>query len=168
MRNVFIAGGIVLAAAQVLLGQTRTDLATQFGLPQSEIFLLPQNIKLTATYGREGKVCAFRIESREHSERAAPNLTDARFWTDSQHIKRLIADLVPENTRQGNVESRTIGLRVGEHMHVESDDSVEITRIQRSRPLLVTSEVPVADRLARIVFKRPECRDNAQYQQSRD
>jgi hypothetical protein len=154
---VSILGSIALVTAEVRAGQTRSDLATRFGAPQSEIFLLPRNIKLTATYDGGGAVCAFRIETRIHSERAAPNLTDTRYWTDSEHITRLISDLVPENSRQGTVQSRTVGLRVGEHMLVESDDAVQITRIQRSRRLLTIPDVPVADRLVNIVFRRPQC-----------
>ena len=160
MRAVSIAGTIIVAAVQAAAGQTRADLANQFGLAQAEIFFLPNNLKLTATYSHEGTVCALRIETREHSERAAPNLTDAKFWTDSEQIARLIGGLIPTNTRHGKVESRTVGLRVGEHLLIESDDAIEITRIQRSRPLLTTGELPVADRLVRIMFKRPECRDN--------
>lgn len=159
MRFVLTLLGIIFAAASGAPGQTRTDLVARFGSPQFEIFLLPQNVKLTATYDAVGNVCAFRIETPAHGERAAPNLTDVRFWIDSAHVARLIADLVPENTRRGAVQSQVAGLRVGEQMRVESDDTVQITRIQRSRPLLITSETPVADRLVTIAFKRSDCRN---------
>lgn len=157
MRFVLTLSGIILAAAPTAVGQTRAELAARFGSPQSEIFLLPQNVKLTATYDAGGGVCAFRIETPDHSERVAPNLTDVRFWIDSAYVSRLIADLVPENTRHGLVRSKAVGLRVGEQMRVESDDTVQITRIQRSRPVLITPEIPVADRLVKIVFRRPDC-----------
>ena len=157
MRFVLTLSGIMLVAAHLAVGQTRSDLATRFGSPQSEIFVLAQNVKLTATYDVRGSVCVFRIETPDHSERVAPNLTDVRFWIDSAHVSRLIAELVPENTRHGLVQSQVVGLRVGEHMRVESDDTVQITRIQRSAPLLITPEVPVADRLVKIVFRRTDC-----------
>lgn len=159
MRTVWILAAIIAAAVQAAAGQTRAELANRFGSPQAEIFFLPNNVRLTAAYGEQGTACGFRIETREHSERAAPNLTDARFWTDSELISRLIEQLVPANTHHGKVESREMGLRVGEHMRIQSDDAVEITRIQRSRPLLTSGELPVADRLVKIVFKRPDCRD---------
>src|SRR6478672_10795927 len=95
MRTVLITGAIIVAAVQAAAGQTRAELANRFGLPQAEIFFLPNDVKVTAAYGEQGTACAFRIETREHSERAAPDLTDARFWTDSQLIARLIEELVP-------------------------------------------------------------------------
>lgn len=148
----------VIFAAGPAISQTRAELAARFGSPQSEIFLLWRNVKLTATYDARGSVCEFRIETPDHSDRVSPNLTDGRFWIDSTYVSQLIAGLVPESARQGVVESQVVGLRVGESMRVESDDTVQITRIQRSRPLLITSEVPVADRLVKIVFRRPDCR----------
>lgn len=156
MRFVMTLSGIILMSAAAL-GQTRAELAGRFGLPRSEIFLLPQNVKLTATYDDAGSVCTFRIETSDHSERAAPNLSDVRFWMDSDHVSRLIGELVPESARRGVVESQLVGLRVGEHMRVETDDGVQISRIQRSRRLVTTSEIPVADRLVKIAFRRLDC-----------
>ena len=138
-------------------GQTRTELAARFGSPRSETFLLEKNVKLTATYDGSARVCGFRIETPEHSERVAPNLTDVRYWIDAQQVNRLIAELVPEGLRSGPVQHSTVGLRVGEQMLTESDDAVQITRIQRSRPLPLARETPIADRLVTILWKRKEC-----------
>jgi hypothetical protein len=139
-------------------GQTRTELAARFGSARSETFLLDQNVKLTATYDASARVCTLRIETPEHSERVAPNLTDHRYWIDAQQITRLVAELVPDSARQGPIQHSSLGLRVGEQMLTESDDAVQITRIQRSRPLPITRELPVADRLVTILWKRKECR----------
>jgi len=51
---------------------------------------------------------------------------------------------------------KTLRLRVGEWMLIESDDAVQITRIQRSRRLSAP-DIPVADRLVKITWKRPAC-----------
>ena len=143
-----------------LVAQTRPELAHRFGSPRSEIFFLPQNIKLTAMYDASDRVCAFRIETSNHSERVAPNLTDARYWIESQQVTRLIAELIPEGARRGAVQTQTMGLRIGEQALIESDETVQITRIQRSRPLLISGALPVADRLVKIAWKRPECPSN--------
>jgi hypothetical protein len=148
----FLIFGLLQAGAQ-----TRADLTARFGAPRSEIFRAGGNIKLTATYDDAGGVCAIRIETPDHSDRVAPNLTDERYWIESEQVTELIKSLIPAEARSGEVRSRTIGLRVGERMRVESDDAVEITRIQRSRPLLPASERPIADRLVRIVFRKPNC-----------
>ena len=138
--------------------QTRTDLAARYGPPHSEIFLLPQGIKLTAALDTSGGICALRIETPDHSERVAPNITDDRFWMSSSVVADLIKELVPEQARSGEPRSRTVGLRVGEHLRVDTWDAVEITRIQRSRRLLSTAEESSpGERLARIIFRRPEC-----------
>jgi len=139
-------------------GQTRADLASRFGAAHSETFLLPHQIKLTATYDSSDHVCEYRMETPDHAERASPNLTDARFWIDSVEITRLIAELVPQSARRGPIQTDTIGLRVGEHILIEADDVIQITRIQRSRPMLsATGPLPIADRLVTIKWMRFDC-----------
>jgi hypothetical protein len=139
-------------------GQTRAELASRFGAAHAETFLLPHQIKLTATYDSSDHVCEYRMETPDHSERASPKLTDARFWIDSVEITRMIAELVPQSARSGPIQRDTIGLRVGERILIESDDTIQITRIQRSRPMLSAGgPLPVADRLVTMKWKRPEC-----------
>ena len=139
--------------------QTRSDLITRFGQPWTETFLIPPNVKLNVAYGPGEHVCSLRIETVDHSQRAAPNLTDTRYWIDTGQVNRLLVELVPPTQRKGKVEHSKVGLRVGEYALIESDDSVEITRIQRNAPLLLTSKAPVADRLVTVQWKRPECQN---------
>src|ERR1700689_5427553 len=156
--------GIICAFAMLsgqAPGQRRAGFASRFGSPRSEIFLLPGRVQLTATYDSSGAVCAYRIETPDNTERVAPDMIDERFWIDSQKVTRLIADLVPEATRRGQIHSKTLGLRVGEWMLIESDDAVQITRVQRSRRLSAP-DTPAADRLVKITWKRPECESTSQ------
>lgn len=132
-------------------------MAARFGPPQWEIFLLPEHLKLTVTYDSVGSACTFRIETREHSDRVASSLTDSRYWTNAEHITRVIADLVPVIMRNGEVKASVADLRPGEQMRIESYANVDITRIQRSRRLLTSDENPIADRLVTIRFTRPAC-----------
>jgi hypothetical protein len=114
-------------------------------------------VKLTAIYGGSDRVCAWRIETPEHSERVSPNLTDARYWIDSRTIARLLADLVPESSRRGPTKRETLDLRPGEQMIAESDQAVSIVRIHRNRRLLNMPDMPAADRLVRIAWKGTDC-----------
>lgn len=135
-------------------GQTRAELAAKYGAAHAEIFLLPHQIRLTATYDNVDRVCAYLIETTDHAEHLSPNMTDVRFWIDSNEVTRLIAELVPEGSRHGPVQTDTVGLRVGEQILIEADDTVQITRIQRSPRLVKAPSMPVADRLVTIKWKR--------------
>ena len=137
--------------------QSRADLEARFGPPRIEIFALPHNIRLTAAFNAVERVCMYRIETAAHLERGASSLSDGRYWMDSAEVTKLIAQLVPASSRRGIVDSQRVGLREGEDAVIESDDTVQITRTQRTRRVVAAPEIPVADRLVKIVYKGREC-----------
>jgi hypothetical protein len=137
--------------------QSRSDFATRFGKPWTETFLVLTNVKLNIAYGPDERVCSLRMETLDHSQRVAPNLSDGRYWIDAEQVTRLLTELVPDAQRKGPVQHGKIGLRHGEFALIASDDSVQIERIQRSSILAFKSTLPVADRLVTVKWKRPEC-----------
>lgn len=82
MRCVLVVG-ILAALCEQASGQTRAELAARYGAAHSEIFLVPRQIRLTATYDNTDRVCAYLVETIDHAERLSPNMTDVRFWIDS-------------------------------------------------------------------------------------
>ena len=150
---------LILPAA---FAQSRSDLAARFGKPWTETFLVLSNVKVNAAYGPDERVCSLRIETLDHSQRVAPSLSDARYWIDAGQVTRLLAELVPQGQRKGQVHQSRVDLRHGEYALLESDDAVQIKRIQSSGVLRLASKFPVADRLVTVQWKRPECQNVAE------
>ena len=155
---VVIAFAVILPAA---FAQSRFDLAARFGKPWTETFLVLSNVKVNAAYGPDERVCSLRIETMDHSQRVAPSLSDARYWIDAEQVTSLLEELVPQGRRKGPVQQSKVDLRRGEYALLESDDTVQIKRIQSSGVLRLAAKFPISDRLVTVQWKRPECQNVA-------